>query len=63
MEDVKEPRMHNEGAFYQVVVRGNNRVNIFKSIENKEKYKKIVLKYKRSNIFKSEWDKAFIKFN
>ena len=56
MEDVKEPRMHNEGAFYQVVVRGNNRVNIFKSIENKEKYK-------RSNIFKSEWDKAFIKFN
>lgn len=48
----RKPRIHYEGALYHVIVRGNNRAYIFKSVENKEEYKKIVSKYKKRYRFK-----------
>ena len=48
----RKPRIHYVGALYHVIVRGNNRAYIFKNRENKEKYKKIVLKYKKRYRFK-----------
>jgi len=48
----RKPRIHYEGALYHVIVRGNNRAYIFKSGENKGKYKKIVSKYKKRYHFK-----------
>jgi len=48
----RKPRIHYEGALYHVIVRGNNRACIFKSGENKEEYKKIVLNYKKRYRFK-----------
>ena len=48
----RKPRIHYEGALYHVIVRGNNRTYIFRSKDNKEEYKKIVLKYKKRYRFK-----------
>jgi len=48
----RKPRIHYQGAFYHVIVRGNNRAYIFKSKDNKEEYKKIVSKYKKRYRFK-----------
>ena len=48
----RKPRIHYEGALYHVIIRGNNRAYIFKNRENKEEYKKIVLKYKKRYRFK-----------
>lgn len=48
----RKPRIHYAGALYHVIVRGNNRAYIFKNRENKEKYKKIVSKYKKRYRFK-----------
>lgn len=48
----RKPRIHYIGAFYHVVVRGNNHAYIFNSRENKEEYKKIVSKYKKRYRFK-----------
>ena len=48
----RKPRIHYAGALYHVIVRGNNRAYIFKNRENKEKYKKIVSKYRKRYRFK-----------
>ena len=48
----RKPRIHYQGALYHVIVRGNNRSYIFRSKDHKEKYKKIVLKYKKRYRFK-----------
>lgn len=48
----RRPRIHYQGALYHVIVRGNNRTYIFKSKDNKEEYKKIILKYKKKYRFK-----------
>lgn len=52
MKMSRKPRIHYMGAFYHVVVRGNNHAYIFNSRENKEEYKKIVSKYKKRYRFK-----------
>jgi len=51
MSIARKPRVHYHGAFYHVIVRGNNRAYIFKSKDNKEEYKKIVSKYKKKYRF------------
>lgn len=48
----RKTRIHYEGALYHVIVRGNNRTSIFENKENKEEYKKIILKYKKRYHFK-----------
>ena len=48
----RRPRIHYEGALYHVIARGNNRSYIFRDKVNKEKYKEIVLKYKKRYHFK-----------
>jgi REP element-mobilizing transposase RayT len=48
----RKPRIHYDGALYHVLVRGNNRSHIFRNKEDKENYKKIVLKYKKRYHFK-----------
>ena len=48
----RRPRIHYQGALYHVIIRGNNRTYIFKSKDNKEEYKKIILKYKKKYRFK-----------
>jgi REP element-mobilizing transposase RayT len=40
----RKPRIHYQGEFYHVIVRGNNRAYIFKNKDNKKEYKKIVSK-------------------
>ena len=52
MKMSRKPRIHYMGAFYHVVVRGNNHAYIFNNRENKEEYKKIVSKYKKKYRFK-----------
>lgn len=52
MKMSRKPRIHYMGAFYHVVVRGNNHAYIFNNRENKEEYKKIVSKYKKRYRFK-----------
>ena len=52
MKMSRKPRIHYKGAFYHVIVRGNNHAYIFNNRENKEEYKKIVSKYKKKYRFK-----------
>lgn len=52
MKMSRKPRIHYMGAFYHVVVRGNNHAYIFNNREKKEEYKKIVSKYKKKYRFK-----------
>jgi len=45
MAVARKPRVHYEGAFYHVIVRGNNREYIFKNERAKEMYLEKVRKY------------------
>ena len=42
----REPRIHYETAIYHVIVRGNNRAQIFLQEEEKQKYLQIVADYR-----------------
>jgi REP element-mobilizing transposase RayT len=42
----RKPRIEYEGAFYHVIIRGNQRQNIFKDEEDFGKYLKILSRYK-----------------
>ncbi|SKC86491.1 transposase [Maledivibacter halophilus] len=43
----RKPRIHYEGALYHVICRGNNKEYIFENEEDKEEYRKIIIKYKK----------------
>lgn len=48
----RKPRIHYEGALYHVIVRGNNRFEVFETKENKAEYLKLIKKYKSKYGFK-----------
>ena len=43
----RKPRVHYEGAFYHVTARGNNKSEVFRDEEDKQKYMDLVKKYGR----------------
>lgn len=45
-------RIHYKGALYHVIVRGNNRSNIFEEKSNKAEYLRIIKRYKEKYNFK-----------
>ena len=48
----RKPRIHNEGALYHVIIRGNNREYIFKEELWKKQYLEIIMRYKQKYKFK-----------
>ena len=48
----RKQRIEFPGALYHVIIRGNNKENIFKSADEKEEYLNILRKYKERYFFK-----------
>ena len=48
----RKSRNHYEDALYHVIVRGNNRTSVFSNSEYKEKYQRMISRYKQRYLFK-----------